>query len=139
MTPNEIINALWICNNPKGHRCSECPVFSRYEHRVCKATVDKAAAILIESLKAENEILQEEIEKYENRLEISPYGDDKIDELEEAYNQQKFHYENLKSDNALLRKRMGGVVDDMKYYLEANKEKGVAHIPPHIIEKNNQK
>lgn len=49
MNTNEIVRALRICNNPKGHRCSECPVFSRYEYRVCKATVDRTAAALIES------------------------------------------------------------------------------------------
>ena len=53
MNADEIVMALRICNNPKGHRCSKCPIFSRYEHRTCKATVDKAAADLIESLQAQ--------------------------------------------------------------------------------------
>lgn len=53
MNANEIVRALRACNRSKGHRCSECPIFSRYEHRTCKATVDKAAADLIESLQAE--------------------------------------------------------------------------------------
>ena len=52
MTPDEIVRALRCCNRSKGHRCSECPVFSRYEHRICKATVDRFAADLIESLQA---------------------------------------------------------------------------------------
>ena len=50
---DEIVRALRICNRPKGHRCSECPIFSRYEHRTCKATVDKDAADLIEALQAQ--------------------------------------------------------------------------------------
>jgi hypothetical protein len=53
MNADEIVGALRICSRPKGHRCSECPIFSRYEHRTCKATVDKAAADLIESLQAQ--------------------------------------------------------------------------------------
>ena len=53
MNADEIVGALRICNRTKGHRCSECPIFSRYEHRTCKATVDKAAADLIESLQAQ--------------------------------------------------------------------------------------
>ena len=53
MNANEIVGALRCCNRSKGHRCSECPVFSRYEHRICKATVDRFAADLIESLQAQ--------------------------------------------------------------------------------------
>ena len=53
MNANEIVLALRICNNPKSRRCSSCPVFSRYEHRICKATVDRAAAAMIESQAAE--------------------------------------------------------------------------------------
>lgn len=52
MNADEIVRALRCCNRSKGHRCSECPVFSRYEHRICKATVDRFAADLIESLQA---------------------------------------------------------------------------------------
>lgn len=58
MNADEIVNALRCCNRSKGHRCSECPVFSRYEHRICKATVDRFAADLIESLQADNERLR---------------------------------------------------------------------------------
>ena len=53
MNADEIVRALRCCNRSKGHRCSECPVFSRYEHRICKATVDRFAADLIESLQAQ--------------------------------------------------------------------------------------
>lgn len=53
MNANEIVGALRVCNRPKGHRCSECPIFSRYEHTACKATVDRLAAALIESQAAE--------------------------------------------------------------------------------------
>lgn len=53
MNANEIVMALRCCNRSKGHRCSECPVFSRYEHRICKATVDRFAADLIETLQAQ--------------------------------------------------------------------------------------
>ena len=47
---DELVKALRICNNPKGHRCSECPVFSRYPNRVCKSMVDKQSADAIEAL-----------------------------------------------------------------------------------------
>ena len=53
MDAKGIVSALRCCNRSKGHRCSECPVFSRYEHRICKATVDRFAADLIESLQAQ--------------------------------------------------------------------------------------
>lgn len=53
MDIDTVVRALRICNNPKGHRCSECPVFSCYKHGVCKATVDRAAADLIDSLTAQ--------------------------------------------------------------------------------------
>jgi hypothetical protein len=53
MNADEIVTALRTCNKPRGHRCSECPVFSRYEHRICKATVDRSAADLIESLQSQ--------------------------------------------------------------------------------------
>ena len=50
---DELVKALRICNKPKGHRCSECPVFSRYPNRVCKSMVDKQSADAIEALQAE--------------------------------------------------------------------------------------
>ena len=53
MNADEVVSALRCCNRSKGHRCSECPVFSRYEHGICKATVDRFAADLIESLQAQ--------------------------------------------------------------------------------------
>lgn len=53
MDIDTVVRALRICNNPKGHRCSECPVFSCYKHGVCKATVDRASADLIDSLTAQ--------------------------------------------------------------------------------------
>ena len=53
MNADEIVRALRCCNRAKGHRCSECPVFSRYDYRICKATVDRAAVDLIESLQAQ--------------------------------------------------------------------------------------
>ena len=54
----EIIQALRTCNNPKGHRCSECPVFSRYPYGVCKRTVDRQAADALTELCAEVEWLK---------------------------------------------------------------------------------
>ena len=59
MRAEEIVAGLRICNNPKGHRCSECPIFSRYRHGVCKTTIDKRAAALIESQAAEIKRLNE--------------------------------------------------------------------------------
>lgn len=68
MNADEIVGALRICNRPKGHRCSECPIFSRYEHRTCKATVDKAAADLIESLQAQLAASQRRAQDARNEL-----------------------------------------------------------------------
>ena len=55
MNADEVVSALRCCNRSKGHRCSKCLVFSRYEHMICKATVDRFAADMIESLQADNE------------------------------------------------------------------------------------
>lgn len=63
MTDKEIVIALQKCNNGKGHRCSECPALSKYNHRICKATIDKLAVNLIERLQAENTRLKAELDK----------------------------------------------------------------------------
>ena len=59
MNADEIVRTLRCGNSPKGHRCSRCPVFSRYEHGICKATVDRFAADLIESLQVQLAELKE--------------------------------------------------------------------------------
>jgi hypothetical protein len=43
---------------------------------------------------------------FKERLQISPYGDDKIDELDEALENCKFQYEQLKLENEQLRARV---------------------------------
>ena len=53
MTDKEMVTALQKCNNGKGHRCSECPALGKYNHRICKATIDKLAVNLIERLQSE--------------------------------------------------------------------------------------
>ncbi len=68
MNADEIVRALRCCNRSKGHRCSECPVFSRYEHRICKATVDRFAADLIESLQAQLAASQRRAQDARNEL-----------------------------------------------------------------------
>jgi hypothetical protein len=44
-----------------------------------------------------NDLLHQENEKYKKRLQISPFGDDKIDELEQALEFIRFENENLKA------------------------------------------
>ena len=44
--------------------------------------------------------------RFKERLQISPYGDDKIDELDEALENCKFQYEQLKQENKQLRSRV---------------------------------
>ena len=68
MNADEVVSALRCCNRSKGHRCSECPVFSRYEHRICKATVDRFAADLIESLQAQLAASQRRAQDARNEL-----------------------------------------------------------------------
>jgi len=54
-TTGEIVRALRTCNNRKGERCSQCPVFSKYGYpRTCKRTVDLKAADRLESQEREN-------------------------------------------------------------------------------------
>jgi len=71
----------------------------------------------IEALQAENEQLKADCDRmlgevqeltmeynhFKERLQISPYGDDKIDELDEALENCKFQYEQLKQENEQLR------------------------------------
>lgn len=52
------------------------------------------------------EALQQENEQLKGRLQISPYGDDKIDELEEALENCKFQYENIKKENEQLQAKL---------------------------------
>lgn len=63
MTDKEIVIALQKCNNGKGHRCSECPALGKYNHRICKATIDKLAVNLIERLQSENTRLKADLER----------------------------------------------------------------------------
>ena len=64
MNANELVGALRSCNNPKGRRCSSCPVFSRYDHKECKRAVDILAADAIEKLQAETTQLKDELADY---------------------------------------------------------------------------
>ena len=71
----------------------------------------------IEALQQENEQLKADCDRmlgevqeltmecnhFKERLQISPYGDDKIDELDEALENCKFQYEQLKQENERLR------------------------------------
>ena len=68
MTGKEIVIALQKCNNGKGHRCSECPALGKYNHRICKATIDKLAVNLIERLQSENTRLKAERDSFEYEL-----------------------------------------------------------------------
>ena len=44
LSESEIIGALTACNNRKGHRCSQCPVFGKgWSWQQCKRAVDKEA------------------------------------------------------------------------------------------------
>lgn len=70
----------------------------------------------IEALQQENEQLKVDCDRmlgkvqeltmesnhFKERLQISPYGDDKIDELDEALENCKFQYEQLKQENEQL-------------------------------------
>ena len=81
--------------------------------------IDEAAEA-IEALQVENEQLKADCDRmlgkmqeltmkynyFKERLQISPYGDDKIDELDEALENYKFQYEQLKQENKQLRARV---------------------------------
>ncbi len=76
----------------------------------------------IETLQAENEQLKADCDRFKERLQISPYGDDKIDELDEALENCKFQYEQLKQENEQLRAQVVRVREtliDYKTFLES--------------------
>ena len=63
-----------------------------------KDSVDRMADVAlnaIDKLEKENADLRGKLETTEKRLEISPYGDDKIDELEQAFSFMKFERDEL--------------------------------------------
>jgi archaellum component FlaC len=64
------------------------------ENEQLKANCDK--------MLGEVQELTTECNRFKERLQISPYGDDKIDELDEALENYKFQYEQLKQENELL-------------------------------------
>jgi predicted RNase H-like nuclease (RuvC/YqgF family) len=91
-----------------------------YEQGLTVAPVDVKRVLdlydTIETLQQENEQLKadcdrmldevqeltKECNRFKERLQISPYGDDKIDELDEALENCKFQYEHLKQENEQL-------------------------------------
>jgi predicted nucleic acid-binding Zn-ribbon protein len=50
--------------------------------------------------------LKKEVEEYKTRLEISPFGDDKVDELEEACDNLRFQNEKLQEEIKILRENL---------------------------------
>lgn len=63
-----------------------------------KDSVDRMADVAlnaIDKLEKENAYLRGKLETTENRLGISPCGDDKIDELEQAFSFMKFERDEL--------------------------------------------
>jgi hypothetical protein len=59
LSESEIIGALTACNNRKGARCSQCPVFGKcWSWQQCKQVVDKEAIKLIEKQRKKVESLE---------------------------------------------------------------------------------
>jgi predicted RNase H-like nuclease (RuvC/YqgF family) len=89
----------------------------------------------IEALQQENEQLKADCDRmlgkvpeltmeynhFKERLQISPYGDDKIDELDEALENCKFQYEQLKQENEKLKADLcdkDNEINDLKAMIE---------------------
>jgi len=105
-------------------------IIARNVRRVRKMTIERAIKLInknnmldgsdfslaleivldtIETLQAENEQLKADCDRFKERLQISPYGDDKIDELDEALENYKFQYEQLKQENEQLQAQVARV------------------------------
>ena len=97
---DELVKALRICNKPKGHRCSECPVFSRYPNRVCKSMVDKQSADAIEALQSENISLRAARDRA--RLDCAVAERNHMNTLERFLEAQE-RIDELKAENTQLR------------------------------------
>jgi uncharacterized protein (DUF3084 family) len=90
----------------------------------------------IEALQQENEQLKADCDRmlgevqeltmeynhFKERLQISPYGDDKIDELDEALENCKFQYEQLKQENEQLQAQL----DEWKYEAKCHMDEVIA-------------
>ena len=96
----EIIKALRTCNNPKGHRCSECPVFSRYPYGVCKRTIDRQAADALMELC--DKVIDLTAERDRARLDCAVAERNHMNTLERFLEAQE-QIDELKSENISLR------------------------------------
>lgn len=59
---------------------------------------------------------KKEIERFEDRLQISPYGDDKLDELEQALDFCKFDNEQLKAQNTIHKEVLKKAKEVIEHY-----------------------
>jgi predicted RNase H-like nuclease (RuvC/YqgF family) len=105
--------------------------------------IDEAAEA-IEALQVENEQLKADCDRmlgkmqeltmkynyFKERLQISPYGDDKIDELDEALENYKFQYEQLKQENKQLRARVAQYREALRKAREML-HKGISELKVH--------
>lgn len=79
---------------------------------------DKLTFNEIEQLRFENSELKEKVTKYENRLQISPSGDDKIDELEEAVENLQYQIKVSNSECRLIDGNAAAVQKEYKAEIE---------------------
>ena len=69
LSESEIIGALTACNNRKGNRCSQCPIFGRGWYGLCIRILDREAIKLIEKQQVEIDKLKiETVEALEKQI-----------------------------------------------------------------------
>lgn len=71
------------------------------ENQILKIATETLSALL-----SENKDLKERIERLEERLCISPYGDDNIDQLEEVIKYKEDEINKLSTENYNLRQQL---------------------------------
>lgn len=77
-------------------------------------------ADFIETIEAQ----RQEIERLKKRLQVSPYGDDKIDELEEAIENLRFQNKQLQAQAAQMREALAFGISLVDMICTANKREG---------------
>jgi len=124
-----LICKILLVNGLPHKRREDCPL--KLAENIAKITYTKVVQDdfildLIDIIEA----LYMKYNHFKERLQISPYGDDKIDELDEALENCNFQYEQLKLENEQLRARVAQYREALRKAREML-HKGISELKVH--------